>query len=128
MATVRTVDGQTVKVLGTPAPAGITSVDRSYAVGATYEFHPVNDAEPYEDNACTATERLSGGDIPTSLRDGANAGERPPRSEGGTSAEDTLPESDRGDATALGAVAVAGVAVSGAGGLWMRRRRAGAAH
>jgi hypothetical protein len=33
-------------------------VDRTYEDGATYEFHVLNDASPYEDNACTATKLI----------------------------------------------------------------------
>ena len=59
-ATVRTDDGRTVTVTGRGDPSGaITSVDRTYTAGARYEFHPLNDASPYRDNACTATRELS---------------------------------------------------------------------
>jgi hypothetical protein len=62
VATVRTDDGRTVLVIGTPDPgAQATSVDRTFAVGARYEFHPVNDAPPYQDNACTATHEIARG-------------------------------------------------------------------
>jgi urease beta subunit len=57
---VRTDDGQVVVVRGTPdAEAAITSVDRTYTVGARYEFHPINEASPFEDNACTGTRQLA---------------------------------------------------------------------
>lgn len=113
VATVRTTVGETVRVVGTPFPAedSMTSVDRTYVVGATYEFHPVNGTEPYEDNACTATERLHGADIPAfSPHDG-----------GGGDVE-TQPESGS-DIAAAGAIS--GLAVVGAGGaaLMLRRRR-----
>ncbi len=44
VATILTITGQTVEVLGTPSPAenSLTSVDRTYVVGAWYEFHPIN--------------------------------------------------------------------------------------
>lgn len=69
VARVRTDDGRDVTVIGTPADLGgarpgetvATSVDRTYSVGARYEFHPTNDASPYADNACTATRWLSAG-------------------------------------------------------------------
>jgi fermentation-respiration switch protein FrsA (DUF1100 family) len=58
-ATVRMTDGRTVTVNGTPdLDAAATSVDRTYENGATYEFHVLNDASPYEDNACTATKLI----------------------------------------------------------------------
>lgn len=60
VATVRTDAGATVEVVGTPSPgSAATSVDRTYEVGARYEFHPLNGASPYQDNACTATRLLS---------------------------------------------------------------------
>jgi hypothetical protein len=59
VATVRTDDGRVVQVVGTPdRSAAATSVDRRFAVGARYEFHPLNDAPPYQDNACTATRQV----------------------------------------------------------------------
>lgn len=58
-AAVITADGTEVIVRG-GSPDAMSSVDRRYAVGALYEFHPNNDASPYEDNACTATERIWG--------------------------------------------------------------------
>ena len=61
IATVRTAAGATVEVVGTPATEESegTSVDRTFEVGARYQFHPVNNASPYEDNDCTATRLLS---------------------------------------------------------------------
>ena len=62
-ATVRTEQGKEVVVLGRGVQGGgggVSSVDRRYAVGARYEFHPINDASPFRDNACTATRQLSG--------------------------------------------------------------------
>jgi len=59
-ATVRTTDGRTVTVTGTPdLDAAATSVDRTFQQGATYEFHVLNDSPPYEDNACTATKLIA---------------------------------------------------------------------
>jgi hypothetical protein len=58
VATVRTDDGRVVEVVGTPdlhQGAGRTSVDRRFDVGVRYQFHPLNDTSPYQDNACTAT-------------------------------------------------------------------------
>jgi len=56
-ATVRTDDGRTVIVRGSPVdgPNAASSVDRTYTVGLRYEFHPTNDASPYSDSICTAT-------------------------------------------------------------------------
>ena len=72
VATVRTGEDEEVEVWGTPATeaGSFSTVDRRYRIGATYEFHPTNGEDPYQDNACTATHRLRGEDIPTSLRDG----------------------------------------------------------
>lgn len=64
VATVITDEGEQVKVLGTPASGwfatGVSSVDRRYALGGRYEFHPVNSSDPYQDNRCTATRKLAG--------------------------------------------------------------------
>ncbi len=88
----------------------MTTVDRTYVVGATYEFHPHNDTEPYEDSSCSATHRVHGEDIPASLR------------ESWIDAEVQRQRSS--DIAAVGVIA--GVAVAGAGGagLWLWRRRA----
>ncbi|GAA1837920.1 hypothetical protein GCM10009772_14420 [Pseudonocardia alni subsp. carboxydivorans] len=61
VAQVRTDDGRNVRVVGspTPRPSTATSVDRSYATGTRYEFHPLNPASPYEDNLCTATHEVA---------------------------------------------------------------------
>ena len=59
-ATVRLPDGGRAVVVGGPPGASATSVDRVYAVGATYEFHPLDATSPFQDNACTATRQLSG--------------------------------------------------------------------
>lgn len=58
IARVRTDDGQDVEVDGTPSATGGTSVDRTYAVGTRYEFHPLNATSPFQDNACTSTRPL----------------------------------------------------------------------
>jgi hypothetical protein len=59
VAHVTTDAGRQVIVRGTPSDSGATSVDRAYIVEARYEFHPLNDSSPFEDNACTATRQLS---------------------------------------------------------------------
>lgn len=61
-AKVRTEQGREVTVIGGPHGGvhGGSSIDRRYAVGGRYEFHPINNANPFEDNACTATRQLSG--------------------------------------------------------------------
>lgn len=70
IAFVRTEDGRNVAVFGGQARAGTgSSDDRTYDVGATYEFHPRNDASPFRDGACTATHLLSSG--PPARDDGA---------------------------------------------------------
>lgn len=62
VAHVRTDAGRRVVVLGAgdPGSDARTSVDRRFAVGGRYEFHPVNSRSPFQDNACTATRQLSG--------------------------------------------------------------------
>lgn len=61
IATVRTQDGEMVTVIGGPgAGSVVSSVDRHYVTGTTYEFHPLNRQDPYRDNACTATHPLGG--------------------------------------------------------------------
>jgi hypothetical protein len=69
LATVYTSEGISVQVRGTPSVHGgsVTSVDRTYILGATYEFHPTNETAPFEDNACTATKSLARRDTPGSL-------------------------------------------------------------
>jgi hypothetical protein len=65
VAAVRTDAGNVVTVVGTPdLGSGATSVDRKYVVGTRYEFHPINDKSPYQDNACTATHEVEGGPAP----------------------------------------------------------------
>lgn len=63
-------DGSRVVVHGSPelGDRTATSVDRHFAAGARYEFHPFNDNSPFQDNACSATRRLAGptpGSVPT---------------------------------------------------------------
>jgi len=62
VASVVRDSGDTVLVHGSPelGDAVATSVDRRYALGGRYEFHPVNSRSPFEDNACTATRQLAG--------------------------------------------------------------------
>lgn len=49
-----------VEVRGGPGhPESITSVDRSFVKGDKYLFVPINEAPPFEDNACTATREYS---------------------------------------------------------------------
>jgi hypothetical protein len=97
VATVRTDAGQTVTVAGTDAgdPSAITTVDRSFVLGARYEFHPINDASPYQDNACTATRLIA--DPPAGTSPGGHSS---PVGGGGTAA------AAAGGAAVLAAVAV----------------------
>lgn len=64
MAEVVTDEGEKVTVQGTEDTSrfsdSYSSVDRRYALGGRYEFHPLNEESPYSDNACTATRKLSG--------------------------------------------------------------------
>jgi hypothetical protein len=64
IATVITDSGRQVKVVGTPDGSwfsrSFTSVDRRYALGGRYEFHPINADSPYRDDRCTATHQLAG--------------------------------------------------------------------
>ena len=64
IATVITDKGRQVTVLGTSDDSWFTesgsSVDRRYALGGRYEFHPTNASDPYRDNACTATRKIAG--------------------------------------------------------------------
>lgn len=67
VATVITDAGDRVTVLGAADTgwfAARSSVDRQYVLGARYEFHPTNSADPYQDNICTATRKLAGPDLP----------------------------------------------------------------
>jgi hypothetical protein len=63
-AIVYTDDRHLVTVLGSDAqgPDAHTEEDRTYAVGLRYEFDPVNDSSPYQDNLCSATHLLNGSD------------------------------------------------------------------
>lgn len=67
VATVVTDAGRQVQVLGTKDPSWFTnsysSTDRRYALGARYEFHPLNEETPYRDNTCTATTHLAGPEL-----------------------------------------------------------------
>jgi hypothetical protein len=60
-AQVRTADGHLVQVEGSPVhdANSATSVDRTYAMGVTYEFHPVNGTSPYQDDICTSTHAIA---------------------------------------------------------------------
>jgi hypothetical protein len=62
LAFVRTDDGRDVIVLGSYVEgANAHSEDeRTDQVGVRYEFDPVNDSSPYQDNRCTATRPLDG--------------------------------------------------------------------
>jgi hypothetical protein len=130
-ATVETTDGDTVTVVGTPSPRPNTfsSVDRSYDVGATYEFHPVNGADPYEDNACTRTHQLRGDAIPAELRGAPTEAPSPQVPDSGgpgpTGAIDGATDSSLpgGSVALFGLLGVAVVAL-GASWLWLQRRPA----
>jgi len=67
IAQVRTDAGAEVTVLGTESPDAnsASSVDRTFLTGARYEFHPLNEASPFRDNACTATRQLTATANPT---------------------------------------------------------------
>jgi hypothetical protein len=96
-------------VLGSDAdePNAATSVDRTYEVGAKYEFHPLNDTSPYRDNACTATHLI-----------------------GASSPDPSGPAAAAGSGTASGepstslwvAISAATTLLTGTG-LWLLRRR-----
>ena len=62
LATVVLDDGSQVEVQGSPELGDNvrTSVDRLYTLGARYEFHPYNQSNPFQDNACSATRQISG--------------------------------------------------------------------
>jgi hypothetical protein len=64
IATVITDTGRQVKVVGALDSSwfsrSFSPVDRRYALGGRYEFHPINADSPYQDNSCTATEQLAG--------------------------------------------------------------------
>ena len=60
VARVTTGDGRNVTVVGSPGSGDVfTSVDRTYLLGATYEFHPYDSSDPYSDNACSASRELT---------------------------------------------------------------------
>ncbi|MDQ3503454.1 MAG: hypothetical protein M3486_07570 [Actinomycetota bacterium] len=67
IAQVRTDAGAEVTVVGTESPDAdsASSVDRTFVTGARYEFHPLNEASPFRDNACTATRQLKAAANPT---------------------------------------------------------------
>ena len=67
IAQVRTDAGAEVTVVGTESPGAnsASSVDRTFLTGARYEFHPLNEASPFRDNACTATRQLTAKANPT---------------------------------------------------------------
>jgi hypothetical protein len=58
------ITGRQVKVVAAPNTSwfskSFSSVDRRYALGGRYEFHPINAESPYRDNSCTATQQLAG--------------------------------------------------------------------
>jgi hypothetical protein len=68
IATVITDGGRRVTVQGTQDTSwfseSLSSIDRRYALGGRYEFHPTNARDPYRDNACTATHKLAGPRLP----------------------------------------------------------------
>jgi hypothetical protein len=110
MATVHTEDSETVQVVGTPLPAGnsISSVDRTYVVGVTYEFHPVTGTEPFQDHACTATRPVDAV-AASALNDGRTGA-------------NVLVQPETGDNVAVQGICGAAAAVAGGAGLWLRRR------
>jgi len=127
-ATVQREDGSTVTVFGTPSPReGVgTSVDRTYEGGVTYEFHPTNDRDPYEDNACTATHPVRGKNIPESLRDATTV--EPHVSDNNGPTEAPLASASQASVLsgdfAVGAVGALVVLGAGVGALlWLRRAR-----
>lgn len=83
LAVVHTEDGGEVEVRGGETRRGIsTSNDRTYEIGAKYEFHPVNDTSPFEDGACTATRLLTSAAEPPELTAGLQSGGEEPASIG----------------------------------------------
>lgn len=131
-ATVETADGDTVTVVGTPnpRPSTFTTVDRTFEVGATYEFHPVNSADPYEDNACTRTHQLRGDAIPAELRDEPNEAPSPVAPDSGAAgpsgasdgATDSSPPG--GSLALIGSLGVGMVGLGVVAWLLLRRRPA----
>ncbi len=83
-----------VEVRGGPGdPQSITSVDRSFVKGDKYLFVPINEAPPFEDNACTATQEYSPGlENARSLdSSGSDAGSDPPSDDAQVSAPNEGP-------------------------------------
>lgn len=81
-----------VEVRGGPGdPQSITSVDRSFVKGDKYLFVPINEAPPFEDNACTATQEYSPG--LENARSGGGEGKQvdPPRDDAPVSAPNEGP-------------------------------------
>lgn len=80
IATVRTDAGATVEVRGTMTTVdnAASSVDRTYEPGARYEFHPSNDASPFQDSICSVTHLIARGVTPVaqvpSVAAGADTG------------------------------------------------------
>lgn len=126
-ATVETEDGRTVTVVGTPSPQAnsVSSIDRHYEAGATYEFHPTNAGDPYEDNACTRTHRLIGEDIPAVLQGGTTSGPAANSSNDSGRPEGTITGASDGfpwvSTVAIGTVLALALAGVGAALLWRRK-------
>jgi hypothetical protein len=108
-ASVRTDDGRIVVVHGSEAdqPGAFSSVDRTYEVGARYEFHPINDADPYQDNVCTATHPIL-----------ASASARP-----AGPATPSRADGDPAGGSGVGWIAAGAVALVTVVGLWLLKRR-----
>lgn len=69
VARVTTGDGRNVTVVGSPGSGDVcTSVDRTYLLGSTYEFHPYDSSDPYSDHACSATRELTQPPAPRRVR------------------------------------------------------------
>ena len=88
VAKVRTDDGRRVEVVGTPSTTGMTSVDRTFEVGARYEFHPLNETSPFQDNACTDTHVIAA--PTTTAKATPDAARRQPASGDGPSGAGTV--------------------------------------
>jgi hypothetical protein len=121
VATVVTDEGREVQVIGTPDGGlfgtGRSSVDRRYALGARYEFHPLNSEPPYRDNACSATVHLAGPDL--AVEAVAEARSAPNRLPG------WLPVDEQAGAVGyllFGAASAAPIAAVGAVLRWRHRR------
>jgi hypothetical protein len=116
-ATVRTDDGRTVTVRGSQVERenAASTVDRAYQMGVRYEFHPVNGASPFQDNACTATHPIAATDANAGMA--TSKGPSPaaglPQNAGGGSAGSTI------------AIRLGGAVILAAGAAaWLFRRRA----